>query len=175
MWKQLPVEIIRLILEYDPTYWKLYSQIVRKRFQYVDVGPYRLNVHTGHRQFYNEKGELEWESTFFQGYYEGPERSYFHQQLRTEKYYQKSQLHGPLREYNKHGQLLVEKYFVRGLQEGFMNHYFENGNLFQKCFFQRGKRHGPFLQFGKDGGLREVRVYKKGKIYGNPNKVCIKK
>ena len=165
MWNQFPVEIIRLIFEYDPTYRQLYSQIVQEQFHYLGDGPYRINPHTGHRQLFNSKGELEWEGNFRKGYYEGPLRSYFHQQLLREGYYHQGRLHGPYCEYYKNGQLLVEKFYVEGLQEGFMNHYFENGNLFQKCFYQQGKRHGPFLLFGRDGVLREVRLYKRDKIW----------
>lgn len=142
----LPVEIVRLIYEFDPTFRCLYSTIIQELVYTETVETTtgcttRIYPHTRHHLHY------------------------YRYRLVNDCYYDpQGRLHGPHKTNHWHtGHLQRLQVFHHG--ELLMTCcFFEDGkSLFSVTYYQNHRRYGPYISFHRDGRVRETCWFLKDK------------
>ena len=162
---QLPLEIIQLIYEFDPTFYKIYSNVIKK-FDYTYTERHVFNKWTGHYKYFFENGYLGRE--FYinnQGNYHGKVIRYYCNRIWQSSSYNNGILHGECVEYHLNGVFKTKLLYENGkMVSTSVIRYFDNGNCFSITNYENGKRHGICKMFNKDSTFRSIHYYKRDKL-----------
>lgn len=153
MYTRLPPDLIQLIYQFDPTFSKIYSEIIKTFIC---------------KRFYNKDGTVEREYFVNElGYFHGKFIIFHKQQILQSANYKNGKLHGLSKEYHLNGVFRTQINYKDGkIISKLVKTYFDNGILFCETEYDNGKRHGLCKMYNKDGTLRETRLYKNGKRHG---------
>jgi len=170
----LPLSLIHLIYEFDPTFHEVFRKKVlpclKYVFVYLDKGErlkYRYNPVTGHYVYYqqNQPLRVQCDQYIFRGLLNGRRLDYYTNGVRSmESEWKHNRLHGSKKEYDRHGILRKDFFYQNGKREGLSRHYFEDGALFQECEYKQGKREGKFVNYHKNGDIKMRAVYENDRI-----------
>tara|TARA_A100001388_G_scaffold275701_1_gene261735 strand:+ start:1073 stop:1495 length:423 start_codon:yes stop_codon:yes gene_type:complete len=88
---------------------------------------------------YDEKGNLQFKSSYFMG-----------------------KLNGPFEMYWGNGNLMGEEFYVDGLPQGISTYYYKTGEVMEIVSWNKGQYDGPVEKYNLEGELIERIVYKNG-------------
>jgi len=161
----LPIEIIRLIYEYDSTFSEIYSNAIKK-FDYTYTERHVFNKWTGHHKYFLENGYLVREFHINnQGNYIGKVISYYMNRIWQSSSYNNGILHGERVEYHLNGVFKTKLLYENGkMVSTSVIRYFDNGNCFSITNYENGKRHGICKMFNKDSTFKSIHYYKRDKL-----------
>ena len=150
MYNRLPSDLIQLIYQFDPTFSKIYSDIIKT---FVC------------KRFYNKDGTVEREYFVNElGNFHGKFIIYHKQQILQSANYKNGILDGVIKHYHLNGLLKTQLMYKDGkMVSTVIKRFFDNGNLFSETHYQNGKKNGVCKMYHKNGMLREQIFYKNDK------------